>query len=157
MNIQLLAIGEKMPTWVTEGFNDYAKRIRRDCRLTLKEVRAGKRTKNADLLRIRADESQRLLAAVPNGSRIILLDIDQKPWSTPELAQQIKNWMASGQHTALLIGGPDGFDDICRSRADQIWSLSPLTFPHSLVRIIVAEQIYRALSILRNHPYHRAG
>ncbi|HBA34317.1 MAG TPA: 23S rRNA (pseudouridine(1915)-N(3))-methyltransferase RlmH [Gammaproteobacteria bacterium] len=157
MNIQLLAVGEKMPAWVTEGFNEYAKRIRGDCRLTLKEISAGKRAKNADIQRIRTEESQRLLAAAPNGSRIVLLDVDHKPWSTPELAQQIKSWMASGQHTTLLIGGPEGLDDICRDRADQVWSLSPLTFPHPLVRIIVAEQIYRALSILRNHPYHRAG
>jgi len=96
-----------------------------------------------------------MLAAVPKGSRIVALDVEGKAWSTPQLARQLDGWMQGGRNIAILVGGPEGFDPACLAAAEQRWSLSPLTFPHPLVRIIVAEQLYRAHSLLQGHPYHR--
>ena len=156
MQIHLIAVGERMPGWVQQGFDEYAKRLPPECALRLTEVAAGKRGKNADITRIRRDESERLLAAVPKGALILALDVDGKHWSTQQLAGQLERWMAGGQDVALLVGGPDGLTEQVRVAAVQQWSLSPLTLPHPLVRVILAEQLYRAWSILRNHPYHRA-
>ena len=157
MKIQLLAIGNKMPNWVGDGYQEYAKRMQGECSLQLKEIPACKRGKNADIKRICADESQRLLSAVSTDNHVVMLDVATNPWSTEKLAEHLESWMHQGQNVSLLVGGPDGLDSRCRQRANQIWSLSPLTFPHPLVRIIIAEQLYRAHSIIRNHPYHRAG
>jgi len=156
MQIHLIAVGEKMPRWVQEGFNEYAKRLPAECALRLVEVPAGKRGKNADIARIMRDESSRLLAAVPKGATLVALEVDGKRWSTEQLAEQLDGWMNSGQDLALLVGGPDGLTDEVRAAAQRHWSLSPLTLPHPLVRVVLAEQLYRAWSILRNHPYHRA-
>ena len=156
MQIHLIAVGERMPGWVQQGFDEYAKRLPPECALRLTEVAAGKRGKNADITRIRRDESERLLAAVPKGALILALDVDGKHWSTQQLAGQLERWMAGGQDVTLLVGGPDGLTEKARAAAVQQWSLSPLTLPHPLVRVILAEQLYRAWSILRNHPYHRA-
>ena len=156
MRIHLLAVGERMPGWVQQGFDDYAKRLPAECRLRLTEVAAGKRGKNADIGRIRRDESERLLAAIPKGARVVALEVDGQAWSTTKLSRQLEHWMADGQDLALLVGGPDGLTDQARAIATQQWSLSPLTLPHPLVRVILAEQLYRAWSMLRNHPYHRA-
>jgi 23S rRNA (pseudouridine1915-N3)-methyltransferase len=123
--------------------------------LVLKEVAPGKRGKNSDVVRIVKDEGERMLAAIPQGAHIVTLDIPGKPWTTPELAEAMQRWLASGQPIALLIGGPEGLADAAKHLARESWSLSKLTFPHPLVRIIVAEQVYRAWSILNNHPYHR--
>ena len=96
-----------------------------------------------------------MLAAIPQGTHVVTLDIPGKPWTTPELAQMMQRWQESGQHVSLLIGGPEGLADSAKLLARESWSLSRLTFPHPLVRILVAEQLYRAWSILHNHPYHR--
>jgi 23S rRNA (pseudouridine1915-N3)-methyltransferase len=156
MKIHLIAVGEKMPRWVQDGYNEYAKRLPPECALDLIEIQAGKRGKNADVARIMRDESQRLLAAVPKGATVVALEVAGRSWSTEELAGKLDNWMGSGQDVALLVGGPDGLTDVARAAAGQLWSLSALTLPHPLVRIVLAEQLYRAWSILRNHPYHRA-
>ncbi len=156
MQINLIAVGERMPGWVQQGFDEYAKRLPPECGLRLIEVAAGKRGKNADIARIRRGESERLLTAVPKSARILALEVDGKSWSTEQLAKQLERWMAEGQDVALLIGGPDGLTEQVRTAAQQQWSLSSLTLPHPLVRVIVAEQLYRAWSILHNHPYHRA-
>ncbi len=155
MRIHLLAIGTKMPGWVNEGTAEYTSRMPPQCQLLVREIAAEKRTKNSDLQRIRQTEGDKLLAAVPDGSMVITLDVQGKPWSTEQLAQQLDKWMMSGRDVSLLVGGPEGLSDACRQRAEQSWSLSPLTFPHPLVRIVVAEQLFRAWSILTNHPYHR--
>ncbi|HPY41824.1 MAG TPA: 23S rRNA (pseudouridine(1915)-N(3))-methyltransferase RlmH, partial [Thiolinea sp.] len=111
----------------------------------------------SDLKRICELEGEKLLAAIPAGSLVIALDVLGKPWSTEQLSSQLDQWLASGQDVALLVGGPEGLSKACLQRSDQKWSLSALTFPHPLVRIIVAEQLFRAWSILSNHPYHRGG
>ena len=144
-----------MPGWVQQGYDEYAKRLPRECELVLKEIELGKRGKNADIARLIKSEGERMLAAIPQGVRIVTLDIPGKPWTTPELAEALQRWMESGQNMALLIGGPEGLADAVRQQAHESWSLSKLTFPHPLVRILVAEQIYRAWSLLNNHPYHR--
>lgn len=155
MRIQLVAVGNRMPDWVSAGYDEYAKRLPRECELILKEIAPAKRGKNADIARITEDEGTRMLAALDRDSHVVALDLGGKAWSTPELAQNLDRWLAGGRDVALLVGGPDGLAPACRQRAHQIWSLSNLTFPHPVVRIIVAEQIYRAWSILQNHPYHR--
>jgi 23S rRNA (pseudouridine1915-N3)-methyltransferase len=155
MQIHLVAVGNRMPAWVTEGFEDYAKRLPRECELILREIAPGKRGKNADLARIREEEGERILASLSRDDHIIALEVVGKPWDTVQLSTQVNDWMRDGRRIALLVGGPEGLSDTCRARASQLWSLSPLTLPHPIVRIIVAEQIYRAWSLLNNHPYHR--
>lgn len=155
MQINLITVGNRMPSWVEQGYDEYAKRMPRECELVLKEVAPGKRTKNSDVARIVRDEGERMLATIPQGSHIVTLDIPGKHWTTPELSQAMKRWLESGQNVALLVGGPEGLADSAKKLARESWSLSKLTFPHPLVRIVVAEQLYRAWSILNNHPYHR--
>ena len=156
MRIHLLAIGTRMPAWVDAGYQEYANRLPPECSLVLHEITAEKRGKNADTRRIQEKEAQKLLDAMPKGARIVALDVKGRGWSTEQLSAQMQQWMLDGRDVALLVGGPEGLTDACRERADQLWSLSPLTFPHPLVRIVVAEQLYRGWSILANHPYHRA-
>lgn len=155
MNIYLLAVGNKMPDWVNKAYYEYSKRLNADCQLKLIEIAPGKRGKNADLARIKLQEGEKLLAAIPKGSLVVALEVKGRAWSTEELAKQLDGWLHSGQDIALLIGGPEGLSDACVARADVKWSLSPLTLPHPLVRVLLSEQIYRAYSILKNHPYHR--
>ncbi len=155
MNIHLIAIGDRMPRWVQEGYEEYAKRLPPECGLRLVEIPAGRRTKKADIARIVQDETGRLLGAVPKGALPVALEVDGRPWSTRDLSRRLQDWMLGGQDVALLVGGPEGLGESARASAAQLWSLSPLTLPHPLVRILIAEQLYRAWSILRNHPYHR--
>ena len=156
MHIHLIAVGEKLPRWVQQGYSEYAKRLPAECALRLVEIPAGKRGKNADITRTVRDESKRILAAVPKGATVVALEVGGRSWSTEQLAQQLDDWMGRGQDLALLVGGPDGLGEAARQAAGQHWSLSPLTLPHPLVRVVLAEQLYRAWSILRHHPYHRA-
>jgi 23S rRNA (pseudouridine1915-N3)-methyltransferase len=156
LKIHLLAVGGRMPDWVVSGYREYAARLPRECALNLIEIPAGKRSPNADLTRILRIEGERLLAAIPSGSRIIALDERGTAWNTVELADQLTGWLQDGRDLSLLVGGPDGLAAPCRDCAEQRWSLSRLTFPHPLVRIVVAEQLYRAWSLLHHHPYHRA-
>ena len=155
MQIHLISIGQKMPGWVKQGYEEYAKRMPHECELILKEIPAGKRGKNSDVNRIVRDEGERMLAALPKNGHIVTLDVPGKPWTTPNLAKAMKIWLESGQDIALMVGGPEGLADSVKQVAKQSWSLSNLTFPHPLVRIVVAEQIYRAWSIINHHPYHR--
>jgi 23S rRNA (pseudouridine1915-N3)-methyltransferase len=155
MNIHLISVGNRMPRWVQEGYQEYARRMPAECTLRLQEIAPGHRTKGADIRRTVREEGERMLKAIPKGCRVLALDVGGKPWSTEQLADQLGGWMAGGQDLALLVGGPEGLADSCRQRADSHWSLSPLTLPHPLVRVVLAEQLYRAWSILRNHPYHR--
>ncbi len=155
MRIDLIAVGTRMPSWVEAGYQEYARRMPPQCRLRLVEIPAGQRGRHADIARALREEGRKMLAAVPKGSRIVALDVEGKAWSTPQLARQLDGWMQGGRNIAILVGGPEGFDPACLAAAEQRWSLSPLTFPHPLVRIIVAEQLYRAHSLLQGHPYHR--
>lgn len=155
MQIYLISVGNRMPAWVKQGYEEYAKRMPKDCQLILKEIAPGKRLKNTDVTRVQQMEGDKMLAAIPADALTITLDLGGQPWSTSELAAELNVWRHSGQSVALLIGGPEGLADSVRTIAGKSWCLSNLTFPHPLVRIIVAEQLYRAWSILSNHPYHR--
>jgi len=144
-----------MPAWVTQGYAEYARRLPADCALRLVEIPAGKRGKGADIDRITQLEGEKMLAALPKGARVVALDVKGRPWSTEVLSRELDAWRHDGGDVALLVGGPEGLAPECVARAEQRWSLSNLTLPHPLVRIVVAEQLYRAWSILHNHPYHR--
>ncbi len=156
MNIHLISIGTRMPKWVEQGFAEYAKRIPAECSLKLVEITPGHRGKGADIARAVRDEGERMLKAIPRDCHIIALEVKGREWSTEQLAGKLTDWMGGGRDLVLLVGGPEGLADSCRQRADMLWSLSPLTMPHPLVRVVLAEQLYRAWSLMRNHPYHRA-
>src|SRR6185312_6576158 len=136
-----------MPAWVADGFAEYAKRLSRELPLQLVEIS----TKSRDPARITADEGAALIAAIPKNTHVVALDGRGKPWSSEELAAQLARWRMLGKDLAFLIGGPDGLAPDVLERADQTWSLGPLTLPHPFVRIVVAEQLYRAVSQLGNH------
>ncbi|MEM6160040.1 23S rRNA (pseudouridine(1915)-N(3))-methyltransferase RlmH [Erwinia sp. P6884] len=155
MKLQLVAVGTKMPDWVQTGFMEYLRRFPKDMPFELTEVPAGKRGKNADIKRILEKEGELMLGAVGKGNRIVTLDIPGHPWETPQLATQLERWKQDGRDVSLLIGGPEGLSPACKAAAEQSWSLSALTLPHPLVRVLVAESLYRAWSITANHPYHR--
>lgn len=156
MRIHLLAVGTRMPSWVVEGYREYTKRLPRECSLQLVEIPPAKRHKSLSAEQARQQEGQAILAALPKDCSVVALDVRGKPWSTETLATQLDDWLVSGRDVALLVGGPDGLSDACLERADQHWSLSALTYPHALVRIVLAEQLYRAWTINTGHPYHRS-
>ncbi len=155
MKLMLIAVGTKMPAWVTTGFEEYARRFPRDMPLELIEITAGKRGKNADIKRILDLEGEKMLAAVPKGARIITLEVEGGYWSSPQLAQKLVQWQLDGRDVCLLVGGPEGRAPACIAASEGKWSLSALTLPHPLVRVVLAESLYRAWSISTNHPYHR--
>ena len=145
-----------MPAWVSQGYEEYAKRLNKDVKLKLIEVPASKRTKTTSVEKLKSEESIRIQKALPKGAHIVVLDVKGKQWSTENLSQQLERWLHLGQDINLIVGGPDGLDDDILKLANESWSLSNLTFPHPIVRVVVSEQIYRAWSLLNNHPYHRA-
>ncbi|MBM6550470.1 23S rRNA (pseudouridine(1915)-N(3))-methyltransferase RlmH [Marinomonas ostreistagni] len=155
MRVKLIAVGTKMPKWVSEGYDEYAKRLPRDFALELVELPMAPRGKNTDISKAVQKEGDAMLAAIPNGDKVIALEVLGKSWSTEQLAEQTESWRMDGYNISLLVGGPDGLDPRCTARADQAWSLSKLTLPHPMVRILLAEQIYRAWTLMNNHPYHR--
>lgn len=155
MKIRLLTITHKSPVWIQTGYEDYAKRLPASCSLELVEIPAEKRTSNADLKRITEREGEKMLATIKPNHRVIALDVKGKLWTTEQLAENILQWQQDGRNIDLLVGGPEGLASVCLEKAEFKWSLSPLTFPHIIVKLIVAEQIYRAWSITQSHPYHR--
>jgi 23S rRNA (pseudouridine1915-N3)-methyltransferase len=156
MRIHLIAVGTRMPSWVVEGYREYTRRLPRECSVQLTEIPLGKRLKSQTAEQAKQQEGQAMLAALPKDSLVIALHVRGSNWGTEELASRLGDWMRSGRNVALLVGGPDGLSSACLERADQRWSLSALTFPHSLVRIVLAEQLYRAWTLSTGHPYHRA-
>lgn len=155
MRIHVLSVGRRMPGWVEAGFDDYARRLPPQCALRLVEIEPAHRGRGSGA-RAKQEEGERLLKAAPKGAGLIAMDERGEQWSTAQLAEELRTWLAGGRDIALLIGGADGLAAECRAQAERRWSLSPLTFPHQLVRVIVAEQVYRAWSLLHGHPYHRA-
>lgn len=156
MKARLIAVGERAPTWVAQGFTEYRKRLAHWLPLELLEVTPGRRGKGLDPCRAIAEEGQRVLAAIPKGALVVALDGGGKAYSSEQLAARLASWRAQGCDLALAIGGPDGHAAEVLTAATETWSLGPLTLPHMLVRLLVAEQLYRAASVLANHPYHRA-
>jgi 23S rRNA (pseudouridine1915-N3)-methyltransferase len=157
MRIHLIAVGTRMPGWVAQGYHEYARRLPPQCALELREVEAARQSANASPARRRAEEGERLLAAVPARAAVVALDETGESWATADLAERLRDWLGSGADLGLLVGGADGLSPACLGRAERRWSLSALTLPHMLVRVVVAEQIYRAWSLLSGHPYHRAA
>lgn len=155
MRIRLLAVGTRMPEWVTAGYQDYAKRLQGEVSLELIEIPAPHRGKNADIPRLMSKEGEALLAAIPNGDRVVALDVKGRGYTTEQLADRLGYWLQEGHHLSLLVGGPDGLAPAALARAEEKWSLSPLTLPHPLVRVLLAEQLYRAWTLIKGHPYHR--
>ncbi|MGM0593302.1 MAG: 23S rRNA (pseudouridine(1915)-N(3))-methyltransferase RlmH [Pseudomonadota bacterium] len=155
MRLHLIAVGQRMPGWVEQGYDEYARRLPPECSLKLHEIPAGKRGKNADIVRLTRQEGERMQAVIPKGARVVGLEVKGRAWTTEQLSERLERWMSEGRDVALLVGGPEGLEPGLSARADEQWSLSPLTLPHPLVRIVVAEQLYRAWSIIKGHPYHR--
>jgi 23S rRNA (pseudouridine1915-N3)-methyltransferase len=156
MQIRLIAAGTRMPAWVSEGYREYARRMPRECALALTEIPLGRRGKSQPPQRAVHEEGRRMLGAVGERERVIALDVAGRGCSTEQLAGQLRDWLQDGRDLSLLIGGPDGLAAECLARADQRWSLSPLTLPHPLVRVLLAEQLYRAWTLVSGHPYHRS-
>lgn len=156
MRFQLLTVGTRLPAWVNDGYAEYQKRLPRECELELIELPLGRRTAKQSPQRAIQDEGDRMLARIASGSEVVALDERGKSWNTQQLADRMRDWVREGSKVTLLVGGPDGLDPRCRECAHSLWSLSPLTLPHGMVRVMLAEQIYRAWSLLHNHPYHRA-
>ena len=155
MRVKLVAVGTKLPQWVDAGFLEYTKRLPKEFSIDLIEVPLAHRGKNPDLARLILQEGQAMLKHVSDNDWVIALEVKGKRWSTEQLAEQITNWQMNGKDIVLLVGGPDGLSNECRSRANIQWSLSELTLPHPLVRIILAESLYRAWTLTVGHPYHR--
>nr|WP_300308010.1 23S rRNA (pseudouridine(1915)-N(3))-methyltransferase RlmH [Halomonas sp.] len=155
MKIRLLAVGTRMPAWVSDGVEEYRKRLPRDFSLEIEEIAPGHRGKNADVARAIAQEAERIEARLKGDEHIVALEVLGKAWTTERLAQEADAWRMEGRDVVLLVGGPDGLSSELSARAHQRWSLSPLTLPHPVVRIVLAEQLYRAWTLMVGHPYHR--
>lgn len=155
MRLKIIAIGTKMPGWVEAGCNEYLKRLPSELNIEIVELPLGQRGKGADIKRAITREGEAMLKAIGVQDHVIALDVLGKSWSTEQLAGKLQEWQLSGDNFSLLIGGPDGLAPECLKRANSKWSLSALTLPHPLVRILLVEQLYRAGTINSGHPYHR--
>ena len=156
MKARLIAVGERAPEWVASGFAEYQKRLSHWLPLELVEIEPGLRGKGRDPQRAIEDEGRRVLAALPRNSHVVALEVGGKPHSSEQLAQRLEHWRGQGRDLVFLIGGPEGHAPEALAAANETWSLGPLTLPHMLARLLVAEQLYRAAAMLANHPYHRA-
>ena len=155
MRLCVAAVGQRMPGWVDQAWTDYSRRFPPSLPLELKQIKTPRRSKNADVAASRRKEGEDLLGAIAPGDLVVALDVLGKPWSTMDLSQRLEGWMQEGRSVTFLVGGPDGLSSTCLARADLKWSLGSGTYPHALVRVMLAEQLYRAWSITQNHPYHR--
>jgi|SRR5690625_1101303 len=154
MRFQILSIGQKAPSWVAAGVRDYTDRLPAKL-VQLVELPLATRTRRSDSRRAQMEENQRLLKAIPAGARVVALHPKGRALSTDMLAERMRDWLQDGRHVCFLIGGPEGLTETTLAQSEEQWSLSQLTFPHMLVRVILAEQLYRGWTILQNHPYHR--
>jgi 23S rRNA (pseudouridine1915-N3)-methyltransferase len=155
MRISIIAVGTKMPGWVSQGVEEYCRRLPREIKLEWREIPLAQRGKDSKPELLCEREGEQILKAIPVRDQVVALDVLGKRISTPALAEQLSAWQMSGDDYSLLIGGPDGLSPQCLERAQSKWSLSDLTLPHPLVRVLLAEQLYRAWTITVNHPYHR--
>ena len=157
MHISVLAVGTRMPVWVDDGVREYARRLPRQIQFSIEEIPPGQRTARGPVAAAREQEATQLMKRAAAADLRIVLDEKGRAWNSMELADQLRDWLQTAPHVALMIGGPDGFTDEIRDGADRLWSLSNLTLPHGLVRVVLAEQLYRAWTIVDGHPYHREG
>jgi 23S rRNA (pseudouridine1915-N3)-methyltransferase len=155
MQLIIAAVGHKMPAWIETGFGEYAKRMPPECRIQLKEIKPVDRSGGRTAETVMAQERVRIESAIPKGSRIIALDERGKDISTLQLSQSLTQWQQDGRDVTFVIGGADGLDAGFKASADMLIRISSLTLPHGMVRVLLAEQLYRAWSITQNHPYHR--
>ena len=155
MRISLVSVGTKMSGWVQSGVDEYAKRIQSSLRFSLTEIPLAQRTKSSNISRCMQKEAEGILAKIQDNDYVITLEVAGKHYSTEEVAMRIAEFKADGRNLVFLAGGPDGLHKSCKARANVQWSLSQLTLPHPLVRILLVEQLYRASSLLEGHPYHR--
>lgn len=155
MKLRLLAVGTRMPGWVEEGVETYRKRMPRGFSLDIEEIAPGQRGKGASVVKARDQEAKRLRERLKGDEHIVALEVEGQPWTTRKLAQKADDWRMQGNDVVLLVGGPDGLTPELSAAAHSRWSLSPLTLPHPLVRVMLAEQLYRAWTLLVGHPYHR--
>lgn len=155
MQLVIAAVGHKMPAWIESGFGEYAKRMPPDCRIVLKEIKPVERSGSKTAETAMALERTKIEAAVPKGARIIALDEHGKDLTSVQLSQLLKQWQQDGGDVTFVIGGADGLDPDFKKNADMLIRISSLTLPHGMVRVMLAEQLYRAWSITQNHPYHR--
>jgi 23S rRNA (pseudouridine1915-N3)-methyltransferase len=156
VKLVVLAVGHRMPAWIDAGFAEYARRMPKDAALTLVEIKPESRTASTSTARLIENEAKRIRIARPARALNVVLDERGRTCTTRDLAKRLEDWRMGGRDIAFVVGGADGVHTELREEADWLWSLSPLTLPHGLVRVIVAEQLYRAWSLTQNHPYHRA-
>ncbi|HVK94573.1 MAG TPA: 23S rRNA (pseudouridine(1915)-N(3))-methyltransferase RlmH [Noviherbaspirillum sp.] len=155
MQLVIAAVGHKMPAWIEDGFAEYAKRMPPECRIQLKEIKPVERSGSKTADTVMALERAKIESALPKGSRIIALDERGKDLTTMQLSQHLTHWQQDGRDVTFVIGGADGLDAGFKASADMLVRISSLTLPHGMVRVLLAEQLYRAWSITQNHPYHR--
>ncbi|WP_186135798.1 23S rRNA (pseudouridine(1915)-N(3))-methyltransferase RlmH [Burkholderia gladioli] len=156
MKLHIVAVGHKMPGWVADGFDEYARRMPPELRIELRELKPELRSGGRGAESVMAAERVRIEAALPKGARLVALDERGRDWTSMQLAQALPGWQQDGRDVAFVIGGADGLDPELKARADLLLRISNLTLPHGMVRVLLAEQLYRAWSITQNHPYHRA-
>ncbi len=157
MQLIIAAVGHKMPAWIENGYQEYAKRMPPECRLLLKEIKPVERSGGRSAETVMAQERTRIEAVLPKGGRVVALDEHGRDLTTMQLSQHLTEWQQQGGDVTFVIGGADGLDAGFKKQADMLMRVSSLTLPHGLVRVLLAEQLYRAWSITRNHPYHRAS
>ena len=155
MQLIIAAVGHKMPAWISEAFGEYAKRMPPDCRITLREIKPVDRSSSRSAEVVMAQERTRIEAMIPKGAWVIVLDEHGKDCSTVQLSQQLIQWQQNGRDVIFVIGGADGLDPEIKAKADLMLRISSFTLPHGMVRVILAEQLYRAWTLTQNHPYHR--
>ena len=144
-----------MPAWVVQGYEEYAKRMPKELLPRLIEQPLATRSKSTNVTKVKYAEGQQMLSVIDKSDHVVALDVLGKSISTPGLAKKMESWQMDGVNISILIGGPDGLAPECLARANEKWSLSALTLPHPLVRVVLIEQLYRAWTILQNHPYHK--
>ena len=155
MKLIIVSVGHKMPDWITTGFAEYTKRMPREAQISLLEIKPEPRTTGKTTAQIMESEAQRILAALPQSCRRIALDEHGAQPTTKQLSAQMQDWMRAGRDVAFIIGGADGLHESVKQASQQLLALSAFTLPHAFVRVLLAEQLYRAHSLLHNHPYHR--
>ena len=155
MQIRIIAVGQRLPGWINQGVEEYQKRFPRELKLSLTEIQAGRRSKSGNVEKAMKEEHQRILDSLIPGAHLVILDERGRQKTTLELADNLRDWMQDGEDICLVIGGADGIHSELKKQAREIWSLSALTLPHGLARVLLMEQLYRAWTVVNKHPYHR--